>query len=70
MRVAIATLKKNRAAFRPFVLPASQSHKTAVDADASAPYPHQDREFAHTILNFLSDEVLRKWGEFCDSVTW
>jgi transposase len=27
------------------------------------------REFAYPILNFLRDEVPRKWGEFCDSVT-
>ena len=27
------------------------------------------REFADAILNFLRDEVPRKWGEFCDSVT-
>jgi hypothetical protein len=27
------------------------------------------REFANAILNFLRDEVPRKWGEFCDSVT-
>ena len=26
-------------------------------------------EFADAILNFLRDEVPRKWGEFCDSVT-
>ena len=27
------------------------------------------REFADAILNFLRDEVPRKWGEFCNSVT-
>src|SRR6516164_11019923 len=27
------------------------------------------REFADAILAFLRDEVPRRWGEFCDSVT-
>src|ERR1700684_2293352 len=40
--VAIATRTQDRVAFRPVVLPASQSHRAAVGADAPASHPQQD----------------------------
>src|SRR5271168_2379268 len=71
--VAIATRTKDRAAFRPVVLPASQSHRGLwalmhEHLTHNKTYP-TCREFAEAILNFLRDEVPRKWREFCDSVT-
>jgi hypothetical protein len=71
--VAIPTGTTDRAAFRSILLLASQSIERLwalmhEHLTHNKTYP-TCREFADAILAFLRDEVPRRWGEFCDSVT-
>ena len=70
-----ATRTRDRAAFRPVVLPASQTHRAAVGADAPAPHPQQDlpnvsgiRHSPTPLSTFYATKSRGSWAS-CDSVT-